>query len=338
MTSDLLDRTRVAPRIALLLLLCAICAELLAAYDSSTGKPVELLFSAGFFALLYGCPALLLRELVRRTCGGWPSLVLLAAAAGLLQAGVIDQSMFTEDYRDLSGYESSFAATRVAWLGVSAYLTQNFVVGHVVYSFCGPVAVVEALHPRTADRPWLGRRGLVLAGAGYLLAAGTVLSGTLTEEQPHAGAAEVTVTLVLVAALAAAALVLARRRPEPPATTGTAPRVRTVLLGSLAAFATYTVAPETWPGFVAAMAAVAAIAVAVTWAGRRAGWGPGHAAAVALGAMLARGLLAFTYDPLIGEVPKAAKYAHNVVMLAVVTAAGWAALRRARDRPREVTR
>jgi hypothetical protein len=43
---------------------------------------------------------------------------------------------------------------------------------------------------------------------------------------------------------------------------------------------------------------------------------------------LARGLLAFTYFPLAGDVAPGPKYAHNVLMLVLVLGAGWLALRR----------
>ncbi len=48
-----------------------------------------------------------------------------------------------------------------------------------------------------------------------------------------------------------------------------------------------------------------------------------HAAALATGALLSRGVLAFTYFPVVGENAAVAKYAHNVVMLAIVAAAGF---------------
>ena len=88
-----------------LLVLSPIGAELLAAYNDTTGRPLALLGNLVFFAALYGCPALLIRELARRTGRGWPAILLLSAAAGLLQAGVLDQSLFSESYDDVRGWE-----------------------------------------------------------------------------------------------------------------------------------------------------------------------------------------------------------------------------------------
>src|SRR5438105_3123342 len=45
-------------------------------------------------ALLYGSGALLIRELARRTGHGWPTMIALGLAYGLIEAGLIDQSLF----------------------------------------------------------------------------------------------------------------------------------------------------------------------------------------------------------------------------------------------------
>ena len=88
-------------------------------------------------------------------------------------------------------------------------------------------------------------------------------------------------------------------------------------------------APETWAGF--AFAVTVGAAGAVLLARRR--WTLEHVAAIAAGALLARGALAFTYYPVVGETSAAQKYAHNVVMLAVVAAAGAYSCAAARRRP-----
>ena len=92
-----------------LLLLAPICAEYLAAYDDSTGDPQQLIAGLFVFVPLYGCAALLIREVARRARLGWPGIVLLAAAVGLLQAGVIDQSLFSVDYRQIEGWDERSA-------------------------------------------------------------------------------------------------------------------------------------------------------------------------------------------------------------------------------------
>ena len=85
--------------------------------------------------------------------------------------------------------------------------------------------------------------------------------------------------------------------------------------------------PETWVGLALGAAATVAVGAGVLLASRRTRWSPRHSAAVALAFLSVRGLLAFTYYPLLGEVAAGAKYAHNVVMLSLVLGAGWLALR-----------
>ena len=311
----------------------AIGAELLSAYNDTTGRPVELLFNVAFFALLYGCPTLLIRELARRTGRGWPMMLLLSAAAGLLQAGVIDQSLFSDSYGDVKGWEESLRATYVAPLGLGAHMLQGFVVGHVVYSFCAPIALVEAMRPGLAHRAWLGWRGVAVSAALWLLVAALILSDALGSEA-HATLPEAAATLAVIAALVAAAFCVGRvARPDRERT----PRLRTVLVVSFVAASAHAMAMETWLG----VAVAAFVLVTSGWllarASRGRDWGLAHTAAVAVGVLLSRAALAFTYYPVVGETSAERKYAHNVVMLLIVIGAGAYALRRARgshsDRP-----
>ncbi|MFT4233763.1 MAG: hypothetical protein QM607_01960 [Microbacterium sp.] len=52
------------------LLLCGLGAEVLAAEGEGTGDPAGVLVEIIFFGVLYGAPALVVRELVRRVGGG----------------------------------------------------------------------------------------------------------------------------------------------------------------------------------------------------------------------------------------------------------------------------
>jgi hypothetical protein len=86
---------------------------------------------------------------------------------GLLQAGVVDQSLFSVNYRDIDSWEKSLRSTSIEPLGFSAYLAQLFIVGHVIYSFCAPIALVEAFRPGHRSEPWLGKVGLAVAAIRY---------------------------------------------------------------------------------------------------------------------------------------------------------------------------
>jgi len=307
--------------IVVLVLLCAVCAELLAAYDDSTGRPGELAVAVVFFALLYGCPALLLREVVRRRGLGWGAMVLLACAAGLLQAGLVDQSMFARSYGDVRGWDEMVEPTWIGPLDLSPYPVQSFVAGHVVFSFCAPIAVAEALFPSLARAPWLGRGEIMVAVGLWALVAAAILA------EPPAGSdgatvAQLAATVVTIFVLVGLAFRPARggggaRRPGP--------RVAWACAGGFVAMTAHALMPGTWLGLVAAVAVLASGAWLVTrWA-----WDLRAVAALAVGALLSRAVLAFTYFPLVGEVPAGPKYAHNVAMLALVAGAGGLAVRRA---------
>lgn len=317
-----------------LVVLSAIGAELLAAYNDTTGRPVELLFNVAFFAMLYGCPALLIRELARRTGRGWPAMLVLSAAAGLLQAGVIDQSLFSDSYGDVKGWEEALRATYIAPLGLGGSMLQSFVLGHVIYSFCAPIALAEAMRPGLAHRSWLNRRGIAVVTASWLLVAALIFADALGSEA-HATLPELAVTLAVVAAMVAGAFRVGRtRRPAREQ----APRVRTALVVSFVAASAHAAAMETWLGVAVAALVVVASGWLLARAARGRGWGLAHVAAVATGVLLSRGALAFLYYPVVGETSAGRKYTHNVVMLLIVAAAGAYAIRRARDRPTTVAR
>src|SRR6185437_15735582 len=67
------------------------------------------------FTAFYGSAAVLIRELARRTGIGWPGILTLALAFGVLEEGVLTQSLFNPDYAGahLLGYGF------VPWLGTA---------------------------------------------------------------------------------------------------------------------------------------------------------------------------------------------------------------------------
>ena len=317
-------------QVAGLLLLAPVGAEYLAAYDDSTGDPGRLLAGLVVFVPLYGCPALLIREVARRRGLGWPGMLALGAVFGLLQAGVVDQSLFSSGYRGIEGWEEGYRATLLGPLGLSAANLVNFVGGHVVFSICAPIALVEAARPTAAIRPWLSRPALVLVALGYLAASALVLDDHLGSESEHASPVQVVVTLAVALALLVVAL---RWRPVPRVAAGRpAPRVAAVLALALVPAAVHALATQTWTGVAMALGSSLLVVAGVVTAACRPGWGPRQAAAVAAAPLLVRGLLAFAYAPLVGEVGPAAKYGHNAVMLLVVLVAVLVALRPLRPR------
>lgn len=335
--SDLIARRESRARagqIGGLLVLSAIGAELLAAYSDSTGRPAELLFAVVFFAALYGAPALLIREVARRNGWGWTSIIMIAGALGLIQAALIDQSLFSLDYQDIDGWSRSLKGTFVEPLGFSATNALNFIPGHVIFSFCAPIAVAEAWRPQTAHAPWLGWRGTAVAALAYLVAAVVIL----TDPGSHSASTAQLVASIAVAGLCVgAALLVGRRRPHHRPTTRSAPPLWATVTGSMLVMTAATLGPETWTGAASTMTAFAAGGIALVRVSQNPGWGVRHAAAVATGALLTRGTLAFLYYPLMGDTPASRKYTHNVVMLAIVAVAGWFAMRTPKSTAAEPT-
>jgi hypothetical protein len=310
------------------MLLSAICAEDLAAYDDTTGRPAELLAGVVIFGFLYGGPALLIREFVRRTGRGWPAILLLATAAGVLQAGLIDQSLFNDSYRDIESWDELYEPTRVGGLGVSIFAAQSFVVGHLVYSFGAPIALTEAMRPEAARLAWVGWKGLSVVALLYLAVAGLVLGDTLANEPTHPSVSQAVGALALIAVLVAVAL---RTRATVPETTHlVALRPRVVLVASLVLATLLAIAPTTWQGVALSAAVLFLGGLLLIRASRGVGWGMPHLVAVAAGAVLSRGLIAFSYYPVIGEVSAIRKYAHNTSMLLIVGVAIALAVRRSR--------
>lgn len=319
------DRGRVL-QIVGLLVLCGVGAELLAAYGDSTGDPGGIAFALVFFGALYGAPALLARELARRLGWGWPSLLLIFAALGTAQAGLIDQSLFSADYGGYEGWEENREPTLIQSLGLSGYNAYSFIVGHVIFSFAAPVALAEAWVPARARKPWLGPIGTTLAAIAYAVAATLIV----TDPESRSGSpTQLLVTAGAVGAMLLGAALVGRGRRTDPARSGTRGPALWLVLGVSLVFATAPeLMPPTWLGVALAGTLTASLGILVLLAARTGGWTIRHTAAVGAAYLLERGLLAFTYFPLIGDVAAGPKYAHNVVMLLVVVLASWLALRR----------
>ncbi|QYC42409.1 hypothetical protein Nocox_24030 [Nonomuraea coxensis DSM 45129] len=295
--------------------------------------PVTALPALVVLAPLYGGGALLIRELARRRGAGWPGMVLLAVAYGLVEEGLLTRSLFDPHFAgmDLASY---------AWLpgvGVSAWWA-SFVLGgvHAAGSVLAPIAVMEALVPSRAEEPWLGRPGLVVAGVLYVL--GAAATGLTNPDAYRPSAAQ----LVGAAVVAALLSVLALPR-RPPATTpaGGAPRRApgpwTVLGLTLVAGLAFWLAAlpldvlGAWPAVAANLALYgAAYALVARWA-RRAGWGLAQRLALGAGWLLTYAWHSFPQPPALPATPGvdlAGNVAFAVAAVALLTVA-WSRVRAA---------
>lgn len=118
-----------------------------------------------FLVLLYGCGALLIRELRARWRLG-RRIILAAIAYGILEEGVIVQTFFNPGWEDLgalSGYG--------LFLGVQWPWTLMLIAFHATISILAPLAAADLIWPDYRDEPLLRPTGLVMATAGLLLMA-----------------------------------------------------------------------------------------------------------------------------------------------------------------------
>lgn len=155
-------RRRIWPAILTLYVLAAIIPECVATYNTT---PRALLFNPTLFFFLtafYGSANLLIRELIRRRRRRWACLLLLGAAFGFINEGIIAGTWYTVipgGYAMIGGVDWAWAVALTAF--------------HTLYSVVIPILLVEAIFPDLADRPWLKRRGLI--GFSLLLALTTTL-------------------------------------------------------------------------------------------------------------------------------------------------------------------
>jgi hypothetical protein len=315
---------RLAPVLALLVLAPWVGEYLLG------NVPASLLPALPFLIPLYGGGAVLVREAARRAGRGWPAILLLATAYGVVEAGLVDKSLFNP------GFEALDQTGVTPVLGISAYHASAFVLGHTIWSICVPIALVELWTPAARrTSPWLGRRGLVVIAGLYLLGCWIIFRDLLDRERFLASAGQLLAAVVVAAALIGAAFVV-RPRPDRPAA-GWVPGPRLLGVLSFVAASAFFARPETWAGVAVGAALVVAAAVAVArWSGRP-GWTPHHLLALAAGALLTYAWGGFVLTALYGP-DDPVRWAGNAVfaLLAVGLVAA-SARRLRRTEPVEVT-
>jgi hypothetical protein len=174
-------------------------AELL----SGSAPPREFFNPVGFsiIAALYGSGAVIARELTVRWGKGWPALLCLGAAYGILEEGLAVKSFFDPNWMDLG-----ILGTYGRWAGVNWVWSLELTIYHAVFSIAVPAALVMIIFPQRRTEPWVSRGGLRLLY--ILLAADTIFCLVfLTPYRPAP------VALAGAALVAALAVFLARRVP-----------------------------------------------------------------------------------------------------------------------------
>jgi hypothetical protein len=153
---------------------------------------------------LYGGGAVLVRELARRRGTGWGRIFLLGAAYGMIEEGLIIQSLF-----DANMFNAGLVGGRA--FGVNWIWTLWTLGYHIVWSISIPILLAELLFSARRSEPWLEKTGLIVVGVLYGLGALALAAIYRFAVAPDF---EIPVVLNIITALIAILLVMfALRRP-----------------------------------------------------------------------------------------------------------------------------
>lgn len=145
-----------------LLLLAPMTGEIL----SSSLPPLEFFRFPTILlqVMLYGCGALLIRELKVRNNLGWLAVFLLGLAYGIYEEGAVVRSFFDPAWMDLAIF-----ATYGRWIGVNWIWTINLCIFHAVVSIITPLMILDLLFPAYFNKPLLRKGGLTAALIAFVL-------------------------------------------------------------------------------------------------------------------------------------------------------------------------
>lgn len=291
-TGDVVGRLsiwrRVAPAIGLIFL-APLIGEFLLGNVSITG-----IWGLFLLAPLYGCGALLIREVARRAGRGWPTMIVLGIAYALFEEGLVTQFLFNPSYHGLDLQSDAY----VPALGIGARLTVTVVAMHAIWSTSVAIALIEALVQEQRTKPWLGKLGLTITGVVFLLGTAFLSYGEYTETRFLASAPQLIGTAVVISALIALAFAIGRYPRL--RTEGTAPNPWMVGAVSLVASSLLLIGGDApgWASVGIALALVAAVTTLVLRWARREDWDDAHRLALAGGALLTYAWIGFSMAPL----------------------------------------
>ncbi|MEZ0070807.1 hypothetical protein [Planotetraspora sp. GP83] len=160
---------------------------------------------------IYGAGTVLIRELVRRRRGGWPSILLLGLAYGIVEEGLVLQALSSPTMYGVAGWAPRF-------LGLNSAYAELNLPYHAVFSVALPILLADLAFPSLRDRPYLKRTGVVVAGVVFVLG-GLLLRGTVATSIDPGYQAPVAVLAGCVAAVALLAVVALRVLPPTAPTT-----------------------------------------------------------------------------------------------------------------------
>jgi hypothetical protein len=114
--------------------------------------------------VLYGGGAIMVREAVIRWRKGWVSLLVLGAAYGIIEEGLMVKSFFDPAWQDI-GVLGSYGR----WVGVNWVWSLELIIYHAVISIAIPILLTELMFPRVRHDSWVGKRGLIVLGLLFVI-------------------------------------------------------------------------------------------------------------------------------------------------------------------------
>ena len=243
-----------------------------------------------YLVALYGSGAVVARELVRRRKLGWWSLLLLGAAYGVLEEGMVVTSWFNPFWADAATLGDKGRVLDINWIwavGLTIY--------HAVMSVTVPVIIAERLFPARAAEPWLGRGGLIVVFLVLIASSifglfifGFALFKPMGYEHPPG-----TYVNAVLIFLALVWLGLRGRSEPSPTNPATPPRLWALRIFAFVLTLAWFIFEYVLSGAssvaVVPILALLAIVVIARWAvsrwSRRTGWGADHRLALASGVL-----------------------------------------------------
>ena len=233
---------------------------------------------------LYGGGALIARELTLYWSKGWPTLLLLGAAFGIINEGLLTKSFFDPHWPDLGALGSYGRLLDVSWVW-SVQLT----LFHALFAIAIPVLIVSVLFPKRQTERWAGPRALLLLITMFVL---IVVLGSLFLYPYRPALLSYLIAFALVAAL----LLLARFMPRAikvPQSADVPQPLRFGLVGFLGTLTLYLITwilPTTLAPFWVAILLMPALALAVSFvllrmSGNTLNWTERHQLALVSGAL-----------------------------------------------------
>lgn len=320
---------RIAPAVLLFFLSPLIAEFLLGDF------PLTMLWLLLVLAPFYGGGAIVIREVTRRTGRGWPTILTLALAYGILEEAFTTQTLFNPDYLGLHLHLLDHAY--IPALGIGAWWTVFVLTLHTVWSISVPIAIVEALVPTRAHTPWLRAPGLVVIAALFTFMAWSMTMRQIKTDAHHflASRTQFIVSAVCCIVIAAAAFVLPPRQARTP---GNPPSPWITGTLALAAASIFLIVPSAWGWGAVAIYAVlylAMILAAAAWS-QREGWNGLHILSLAGGAALSYAWHSFIQQPVTGKADAAMRIGNGVLAAATILVLTIGARRTAAAAPQSV--